>query len=85
MNDKREDRFHDIVGFLRTIQKPNKPIESLGRNDNLVMTGLIDSLAIIQIVVHLENTYGTDFASSGIDPERLTTIDSILDLIEEHS
>jgi acyl carrier protein len=85
MSDKREDRFQEIVGFLRTIQKPNRPIESLGRNDNLVATGLIDSLAIIQIVVHLENTYGTDFTASGIDPERLASIDSILDLIEEHS
>jgi acyl carrier protein len=83
MSEKREERFQELVGFLRTIQKPDKPIDSLSRDDNLVSSGLIDSLAIIQIVVHLENTYGIDFAATGIDPERLATISSLLDLIEE--
>jgi acyl carrier protein len=52
-------------------------------NDGLVSSGLIDSLAIVQIVVYLESTYGIDFAAGGFDPERLATITSILDLIEE--
>ena len=82
MNDNREKWFQEIVEFLRTIQKPNMPIDSLGRKENLVASGLIDSLAIIQIVVYLENTYGIDFTTRGIDPERLATIESILDLIE---
>jgi acyl carrier protein len=82
VSDNREKWFQEIVEFLRTIQKPNMPIDSLGRNENLVASGLIDSLAIIQIVVYLENAYGIDFTTSGIDPERLATIDNILDLIE---
>ena len=83
MSDTREQRFQNILGFLRTIQKPNKPLDSISQSDNLVTSGLIDSLAIIQIVVYLENTYNVDFTERGIDPERLASIESILDLIEE--
>jgi acyl carrier protein len=85
VSDQREKWFQETAAFLRTIQKPNKPIDSMGRQDNLVASGLIDSLAIIQIVVHLENAYNIDFAAIGIDAERFATIDSILDLIEESS
>jgi len=83
MIDSRRQWHQDLVQFLRTIQKPNKPVESIGMDDSLVASGLIDSLAIVQIVVYLETTHGIDFASRGIDPERLTSIASILDLVAE--
>ena len=69
--------------FLRTIQKPGVSVESLGLDDPLVASGLLDSLAIMQIVVYLEETYGIDFAASGFDPERLATMGSIAGLIEQ--
>jgi len=83
MNGDRQQRLQHLTRFLRTIQKPNKPVESIGMNENLVTSGLIDSLALVQIVVYLENTYGIDFASLGADPERLASIASILDIVEE--
>ena len=73
----------DLQQFLRTIQKPNKPVESVGADERLVASGLVDSLAIMQIVVYLEETYRIDFAASGFDPDRLATMGSIVDLIEE--
>lgn len=69
--------------FLRTIQKPGVVVESLGLDDPLVASGLLDSLAIMQIVVYLEETYGIDFSASGFDPERLATMGSIVALIEQ--
>jgi acyl carrier protein len=83
MSAEREQRLQDLIQFLRTIQKPTKPIDSVGSDDGLITSGLIDSLAIVQIVLYLENKYGIDFAASGFDPERLATMASILDLIEE--
>lgn len=84
MNDERQQWHADLIRYLRTIQKPNKPVESLGMNDSLVASGLIDSLATLGIVVYLETTYNINFASQGIDPERLASIAGILDLIEEN-
>ena len=83
MSFDREQARLDLIAYLRTIQKPSKLIESVGLNDGLVSSGLIDSLAIVQIVVFLETNYGINFAASGFDPDRLATIASILDLIEE--
>lgn len=83
MSDDRQQRLQGLIQFLRTIQKPNKPIEQIGENDSLVASGLIDSLAIVQIVLYLENTYGVDFSAYGFDPERLASMASILDFIEE--
>ena len=83
MNASREQLLGDLMRFLRTIQKPNRPVESLGLDERLVASGLVDSLAIMQIVVYLEENYDIDFAASGFDPDRLATMGSIVDLIEE--
>lgn len=83
MSDDRQQRLQDLTQFLRTIQKPNKPIEQIGAEESLVTSGLIDSLALVQIVFYLENTYGIDFSTYGFDPERLASMTSILDFIEE--
>lgn len=83
MSAARQQRLDDLKAFLRTIQKPNKPVESVGEGDSLVNSGLIDSLAMVQIVMYLEKTYDIDFASRGVDPERLGSMASILDLVEE--
>ena len=85
MTPQRERWFADLKQFLRTIQKPNRPVDSVGIDERLVASGLVDSLAIMQIVVYLEENYGIDFAASGLDPERLATMGSIIDLIEETS
>ena len=83
MMRERDQLLADLKQFLRTIQKPGKPIDSVGIDDPLVASGLVDSLAIMQIVVYLEESYGIDFAVSGFDPDRLATMGSIIDLIEE--
>ena len=69
MSAARSEVIADLRHFVATIQKPNKPIDGISDTDGLVAVGLIDSLAIVQIVVYLESRYGIDFDSSGIDPE----------------
>jgi len=83
MSTAREQALAGLKQFLRTIQKPNRPVDSVGIDERLVASGLVDSLAIMQIVVYLEETYGIDFAASGFDPDRLSTMGDIVDLIEE--
>lgn len=83
MSGDRDTIIQDLKQFLRTIQKPGKPVDSVGENDGLVTSGLIDSLAIVQIVTHLEQAYGVDFAARGLDPERLSSMAGIADLVLE--
>jgi acyl carrier protein len=81
MSATRAQDKEDLLRFLHTIQKAGRPINELDETDRLVATGLIDSLAILQIVSYLESTYDIDFSSRGVDPEQLGSIGNILDLI----
>jgi acyl carrier protein len=78
----RAQRKEGLVHFLGGIQKAGMPVESLGEQDRLVASGLIDSMALLQIVLYLEQSYGMDFSVLGVDPEQLGTIGNILDLVE---
>lgn len=83
MNTARDEQKGKLLSFLRTIQKAGLPIEGLREADPLVASGLIDSLAILQIVTYLETAYEIDFSLRGVDPEQLGSIGGILDLIEQ--
>ena len=83
MSEARAQNKESLLQFLRTIQKAGMPVESLGENDRLVASGLIDSLAILQIVTYLESSHSIDFSLRGVDPEQLGSIANILDLIEQ--
>jgi len=78
----RARHAEDLLHFLRTIQKPEHPLDGLDERVSLIESGLIDSLAVLQIVSYLEETYGIDFTAKGIDPGELSSIGGILDLIE---
>lgn len=81
----RAARKADLLRFLQTIQRPDAPAPADGALDehtSLVDAGLIDSLAVIQIVSYLEEAHGIDFRTAGLDPENLRSIAGILDLIQ---
>jgi acyl carrier protein len=78
----RERHREKLLRFLETIRKPDRPLEGLAGDAGLVDSGLIDSLALVEIVVFLETEYAMDFEERGIDPAELASIESILDLIE---
>ncbi|HEX4994093.1 MAG TPA: acyl carrier protein [Methylomirabilota bacterium] len=74
-----------VLDFLRTVQKPDRPLDTVAETDSLVESGLIDSLALLEIVAFLEEQYGIDFAAVGLEPEQLTSVSGILDLIEREA
>lgn len=78
----RQRHRERVLEFLRTIQKPDRPLDSVAETDSLVESGLIDSLALLEIVAFLEDQYRIDFAVVGLEPEQLTSVSGILDLIE---
>jgi acyl carrier protein len=74
-----------VLEFLRTVQKPDRPLDTVAETDSLVESGLIDSLALLEIVAFLEEQYRIDFAAIGLEPEQLTSVSGILDLIEREA
>lgn len=78
----RQAHRERVLEFLRTIQKPDRPLDRVAETDSLVEAGLIDSLALLEIVAFLEEQYRIDFVATGLEPELLTSVSGILDLIE---
>ena len=81
----RQRHRERVLDFLRTIQKPDRPLDTVAESDSLVESGLIDSLALLEIVAFLEEQYRIDFAAIGLEPEQLTSVSGILDLIEREA
>lgn len=77
----REQKKNELISFLRTIQRPDYPHNQIDEDSSLIESGLIDSLALLQIVTHLEQAYDLDFREIGFDPAELRSVGSILNLI----
>lgn len=73
------------IEFLSTIALPGQQVETVDDDVNLFDTGVLDSLAVIQIIMRLEENHGVDLLSQGGDPSELATIGGILDTIEKIS
>lgn len=81
----RTEAHERLVAFLDTIRRPDVPISAVDDDRSLVASGLIDSLALLEIIGYLESEYAIDFSVIGFDPARLGTVSGILDLIEQHT
>lgn len=71
-----------LIAFLETIARPGCALEQIGDNDNLIDIGVIDSLAMLHIITHLETVHGVSLSAAGIDPGQLISIGGIISAIE---
>lgn len=72
----------ELVAFLGTICRPGQQIDGGDDDVNLFDAGLLDSLAVIQIILYLEQHHGINLIAAGIDPSGLGTIAGMLEAIE---
>ncbi len=68
----------ELISFLVSISRPGRPMDEVDDNANLFDAGLIDSLAVIQIIQYLEQHYGINLQSSGINPSDLSSVGGIV-------
>ncbi len=66
----------DILEFLKTQGFLNEKI-SLGENDSLSETGVIDSITLLQLVDFLESKYKIEIPVEMITPENFDTLAGI--------
>jgi len=77
-----EQAREDLIRFLRTISRAGRTIDGIDDDKNLIDAGIIDSLAIVQIILHLEQDHTVNLRDAGIDPNELTSVAGILRTIE---
>lgn len=56
--------------------------QPLADQDSLLLSGRLQSIDAVEIVVFLEENFGIDFAQIGFDQEQLDSIDAICTLIQ---
>ena len=78
----REQAREELVRFLGTISRAGQSLEGVADDSNLIDAGIIDSLAMVQIIVHLEKSHSVDLRAGDIDPNELATIGGILGTID---
>lgn len=81
----RQQLHQELVSFLNTVAKPGYRTDGIAVDTNLIDAGIIDSLALIQIIVYLEQNHDLNLQALGIDPGDLGTIDGILAAITRAS
>lgn len=81
----RDTNRERLLRFLDAIRRPEMPLAAIREDENLIRAGLIDSLAVLEIIVFLETEFEIEFSATGLDPGRLTTVTAILDIIDGHA
>jgi len=74
-----------LIAFLSTIARPGRSPDTVNDGDNLIDVGIIDSLAMLHIIMYLEREHAISLTQSGIDPGELVSISGILDCIARSS
>jgi acyl carrier protein len=75
----------DIREFVRNLLITNGDAEPLADQDSLLLSGRLQSIDAVEIVVFLEENFGIDFAELGFDQQQIDSIEAIYVLTETAS
>jgi acyl carrier protein len=76
---KGKTEIHEFVQELLTNSGDDQPLVD---QDSLLLTGRLQSIDAVEIVVFLEENFGIDFAQIGFDREQIDSIDLIYALVQ---
>jgi len=79
---KGKAEIHEFVQKLLTTSGDNRP---LADQDSLLVSGRLQSIDAVEIVVFLEENFGIDFAQIGFDREQIDSVDLIYALTQRAS
>jgi len=74
-----KDQIRDFVQDLLTRQEDRRPLTDSG---SLLISGRLQSIDAVEIVLFLEERFGVDFADIGFDRDQLDSIDAIFALTQ---
>ena len=73
----------EVIGFLNSVVRPGQSVSDTGDDEtNLIDAGVMDSLALIQIIFYLEQNHDLNLHALGIDPSELASVSGTLNSIE---
>ena len=72
----------EIREYIQKLLANNGDGGQLSDSDSLLLSGRLQSIDAVEIVVFLEEHFGIDFTEIGFDQEQLDSIDAICTLIQ---
>lgn len=80
-----EDVRVEVRAFILDNFLPDERPGSLADATELLTTGIVSSLGMLEIVAFLEDKYSIALRQEDLSPERLNSVDLIVSLVEELS
>lgn len=83
MSVTRNEILQKIRGQLKVHLPPDTVLEKITDDTPLVTGGLLDSVAALKLVDHLEEAYGIEFEPEELSADYLDTVALIASLVEK--
>ena len=77
-----DDIIHEVKQYILDTYLPGEDPQALTPSTPLITTGVLDSLATLDLVVFLESRYGVELEARDVDHSRLGTLQDIARMIE---
>lgn len=71
----------EIKQFILKNYLFTEDLNSLGDDDSLMKKGIVDSTGILELIMHLEKTYGIKVSDDEMLPDNLDSVASIVSFI----
>lgn len=75
------DTSEKVKDFINKLLEEHGYTEEVKSSDSLILSGLLDSLAVVHIVVFLEQQFGIDFSDIYFDQTDFDSIDQVMKFI----
>ena len=74
------NNLEEFILELGSVEK-----ETIDPDEDLLEQGLIDSLAIVQIIAHIEDSFGVSLGPNDVVPENFSTLNALAGLVESRA
>jgi len=75
----------DLRKFIANALESRGDRKAFVDEDSLFLSGRLDSLSMMMMVVHLENTFGIDFADVDFDVGLIDSVNDITRFVDQHT
>ncbi|MEO7986977.1 MAG: phosphopantetheine-binding protein [Gemmatimonadales bacterium] len=72
-----------LRGFIAGLLRDRDDTADIYASESLFVSGRLDSLAAVEVVAFLEESFAVDFAATDFAIERIDSIDAIATLVDE--
>ncbi|BBA35950.1 uncharacterized protein sS8_4019 [Methylocaldum marinum] len=73
----------DLRSYILSEHMRGEDPSLLGDTDDLIETGVLDSLAIMKLISHLEKTYGVEIDIGEVVPENFGSVANLADYVAQ--